>query len=75
MYMGKPSKKRPNVPLPPPKVRDLVGRVGSKSVYQVTRVSHDGTEVDLCLVGTDLEWFRVPVGDLVLTQQEKSSTK
>jgi hypothetical protein len=37
---------------------------GSDSVYEITRVSDDGTQVDLCLRGTNLERFRVPVASL-----------
>jgi hypothetical protein len=37
---------------------------GSDAVYEITRVSSDGTQVDLCLRGTTLERFRVPVDDL-----------
>jgi len=38
---------------------------GSTLVYEITRVSDDGKQVDLCLRGTNLERFRVPVDDLV----------
>jgi hypothetical protein len=37
---------------------------GSTLVYEITRVSGDGTQVDLCLRGTNLERFRVPVTSL-----------
>jgi hypothetical protein len=37
---------------------------GSTSVYEITRVSRDGTQVDICLRGTTLERFRVPVASL-----------
>jgi hypothetical protein len=37
---------------------------GSDSVYEITRVSSDGTQVDICLRGTNLERFRVPVAGL-----------
>jgi hypothetical protein len=37
---------------------------GSTLVYEITRVSSDGTQVDLCLRGTLLERFRVPVSSL-----------
>ena len=36
----------------------------SDLVYEITRVSSDGTQVDLCLRGTLLERFRVPVASL-----------
>ena len=37
---------------------------GSTLTYEITRVSSDGTQVDLCLRGTLLERFRVPVSSL-----------
>ena len=37
---------------------------GSSLVFEITRVSGDDTQVDLCLRGTLLERFRVPVADL-----------
>jgi len=47
-----------------PKVGDKVGRIGSESIYDVTYVSEDGTQANICLEGTDLEWFWVPVSTL-----------
>ncbi len=47
-----------------PRVGDRVIPEGSSSVYEITRVSRDGRQVDLCLRGTDLERFRVPVDHL-----------
>jgi len=47
---------------------DLVRRIGSDSVYVITRLSVDGTQVDLCLKDTDIEWFRVPITDIVLAE-------
>jgi hypothetical protein len=38
---------------------------GSDSVWEITRVSHDRCQVDLCLRGTNLERFRVPVSELI----------
>lgn len=37
----------------------------SDSVYEITRVSRDGTQVDICLRGTNLERFHVPVTHLL----------
>lgn len=51
------------------KVGDKVSRIGSDSVYEVTRVNDDGTEADLALVGTDLEWFRVQVSTLTFPKK------
>lgn len=48
---------------------DRVCRAGSDSVYEVTRVSDDGTQADLCLEGTDLERFRVPVETLTFPKK------
>jgi hypothetical protein len=42
-----------------------VNLIGSDSVWEVTRVSYDGRQVDLCLRGTNLERFRVPVSELL----------
>jgi len=41
-----------------------VNLVGSELQWEITRVSHDGRQVDLCLRGTNLERFRVPVSEL-----------
>jgi hypothetical protein len=38
---------------------------GSDAVYEITRVSSDCTQVDICLRRTNLERFRVPVSDLL----------
>jgi hypothetical protein len=48
---------------PPPrawKVGDRVTKQGMQGTYEITRVSSDGSDVDLCMVGTDyFELFRV----------------
>jgi hypothetical protein len=63
-----PPKKAPARALPETprilRVGDHVIPEGSTSVYEVTRVSHDGRSADLCLRGTNLERFRVPVATL-----------
>lgn len=42
------------------KVCDKVTKQGLQGIYEITRVSPDGSEVDLCMVGTDFfELFRV----------------
>ena len=41
-----------------------VNLVVSDLQWEITRVSHDGRQVDLCLRGTNLERFRVPVSEL-----------
>ena len=42
------------------KVGDKVMRQGKPwTTYEITRVSPDGSDVDLCLVGTNFELFRV----------------
>jgi hypothetical protein len=43
---------------------------GSTLVYEITRVSDDGTQVDLSLRGTSLERFRVPVASLTFVPQK-----
>jgi hypothetical protein len=37
---------------------------GSTLIYEITGVSSDGAQVDLCLRATNLERFRVPVTSL-----------
>jgi hypothetical protein len=56
-----------------PAVGDKVGRVGSDCVYEVTHVNDEGTESNLCLEGTNLERFRVPVS--LLTFPAKARKK
>jgi hypothetical protein len=65
-----PPKKAPARAIPP-KTAEPVLYVGARAipagstlVYEITRVSSDGTQVDLCLRGTNLERFRVPVSNL-----------
>jgi hypothetical protein len=59
-------KKPPPKPAPEPAlyVGARVIPAGSDSVYEITRVSNDGTQADICLRGTNLERFRVPVASL-----------
>jgi len=37
--------------------------------YIVTRVSNDGSEVDLCVPNADLERFRIPTSKLSFTKK------
>ena len=60
-----PTRKKPTTE--PPLNRPLRAPTSSQdfsSLYEITRVSPDGTVVDLCLVHTSLERFRVPVAGL-----------
>lgn len=51
------------------RIGERVGRVGSEGVYEITRISPDGTEVDLCLAGANLQWFRVSVEKLTIPKK------
>ena len=44
----------------------------SDAVYEITRVRNDGRQVDLCLRGTLLERFRIPVDDLKVCLKGRS---
>lgn len=62
-----PPKKPPRRAEAPPAALYVGARVhiaGSDTTWEITRVSHDGRQVDLCLRGTLLERFRVPVSEL-----------
>ena len=58
-----PARAKPEVPRIP-RVRDLVVPEGSTAIYEITRVSRDGATIDICLLYTNLERFRVPVSTL-----------
>ena len=42
--------------------------IGSTSIYEITRVSYDGATVDIRLIHTNIERFRVPASILNFVQ-------
>lgn len=72
-----PAKRAPKIePTPEPTARlphvgeqVIVGPSGN--VYVVSRVSTDGSDVDLSLPGTNMMRFRVPVADLNFVEKEQ----
>lgn len=60
----KPSKKTGKQEPWQPRRGDKVMRAGSDSIWIITGVWSNGESADLCLEGTDLEWFSYPVKDL-----------
>lgn len=51
------------------KVGDHCTKIGMLGPYEITRVSPDGREADLCLIGTNFELFRVPI-ELIVPVEE-----
>ena len=68
-----PTRKKPPAKAPAEPALYVGARVisdGSDLVYEITRVSSDGRQVDICLRGTTLECFRVPVASLTFVPQK-----
>ena len=55
---------------PAPQVGDKVKRASSESVLEISHVSKDGSEVNLHVPGTNLEWFRVRVETLTFVDRK-----
>jgi hypothetical protein len=50
------------------RVGDRVMTCKSESPYEITRISPDGKQADICLIGTNLERFRVPIEGLKIVK-------
>ena len=53
-----------------PQVGDKVRKSNSDSILEITHVNHDGTEVNLQLPNTNLEWFRVRTETLTFVDRK-----
>jgi hypothetical protein len=69
--MAKARKKEviPDAP-PTPQVGDKVYPANSEMLYEISHVSHDGTEVNLHVPGTNLERFRVRTDSLTFAERK-----
>jgi hypothetical protein len=65
----------PHEPPPAPQVGDKVIPERSESTYIVTRVSPDGSELDLSLPGTNIERFRVKTATLKFVDRVPQPTR
>jgi hypothetical protein len=69
--MAKPRKKAEALNAPPmPQVGDKVTPPRSEMVYEISRVSPDGEDVDLRIPGTNLERFRVRTDTLTFVERK-----
>jgi hypothetical protein len=69
--MPKPSKKVEELNAPPmPQVGDKVTPTRSEMVYEISRVSPGGEDVDLHIPGTNLERFRVRTDTLTFVERK-----
>jgi hypothetical protein len=66
----KPIVEEHEAPVPSVATGDRVARGASDTIYEISYVSGSGLEVNLCLPGTNLERFRVPVGELKLIDRK-----
>jgi hypothetical protein len=60
------AKARKPAPAPTLKVGDKVRYKTHVSIYEITRVSPDGAELDIAIPRTDFEIFRVPASEITL---------
>jgi hypothetical protein len=72
--MAKARKKALSEPPPMPQVGDKVYPGKSEMLYEISHVSHDGSEVNLHVPGTNLERFRVRTDSLSFAER-KAPTK
>jgi hypothetical protein len=69
--MAKPRKQSDALDVPlHPQVGDKVKPGRSEMVYEVSRVSQDGSEVDLYVPGTNLQRFRVRTDNLTFVERK-----
>jgi hypothetical protein len=69
----KPKQAERNIHHDAPAIGDKVSVGNSETVYTVIRVNHTGTEVDLHLEGTNIERFRVSIGDIKFVDRRQRS--
>ena len=62
--------RKPKAEAGPPQVGDKVYPPNSQLVHAITRVSHDGQQVDLEVPGTLLTRFRVPTDRLTFVERK-----